>query len=464
MTVYQQVGPAIDLQLVATDSTIPAPGARLELDGTDYAAIADPHGRIHLSPVLAGRYRARIRTPLMDTLGMPAIAREVETRPQSATGVDSVPMPAPRALLRSACPRDSIANGEGMLYGTVRDARANPVGNAAVTVSWQANISLIGSADGDHLAYTNRTVGTLTNDAGYWRLCGIPRLPGPLLVGAVSDSGSDYRSARLFEGEAFKAVDLAVHRQSAALRELALAVNPVARPRALVELIVTDAHGSPVPETTLDISFPGSSPSTLMTGPSGRALVPDIAPGLLTARARHIGFTPGMVAVTVAEGRNTAPIILSSIAAPMLDTVRVVGDQVVRSRLDEFETRRLNHQATVSFTRADILKRNPADAWHMLTTVPSILIADNDTMVVARSARGATKGLLDISPCYVQVMVDGIVKNKLAGDKGYDLRDLPRPDEIHGIEVFAGPASIPLQYGGIGGAEKWCGLIAIWTR
>ena len=373
-------------------------------------------------------------------------------------------MPEPRALLRSACPRDSISNGEAMLYGTVRDARASPIGHAAVTVSWQANISLIGSADGDHLAYTNKTVGTLTNDVGYWRLCGIPHLPGPLLVGAVSDSGSDYRSARLFEGEAFKAVDLVVHRQSAALRELAVAVNPVARPRALVELIVVDTLGSPVPETALDISLPGASSRTLVTGQSGRALVPDIAPGLVTVRARHIGFTPGVVAVTVAEGRNTVPIILSSAAAPMLDPVRVVGDQVVRSRLDEFEIRRLNHQATASFTRADILRRNPADAWQMLTSVPSILIADNDTMVVARSVRGATKGLLDISPCYVQVMVDGVIKITLGGQKGYDLRDLPRPDEIHGIEVFAGPASIPLQYGGLGGAEKWCGLIAVWTR
>jgi hypothetical protein len=40
---------------------------------------------------------------------------------------------------------------------------------------------------------------------------------------------------------------------------------------------------------------------------------------------------------------------------------------------------------------------------------------------------------------------------------------LPKPEEIHGIEVFAGPASIPLQYSGIG-KDKWCGLIAIWTR
>ena len=33
----------------------------------------------------------------------------------------------------------------------------------------------------------------------------------------------------------------------------------------------------------------------------------------------------------------------------------------------------------------------------------------------------------------------------------------------HGIEVFGGPSTIPLQYGGTGN-NKWCGLIAIWTK
>ena len=61
------------------------------------------------------------------------------------------------------------------------------------------------------------------------------------------------------------------------------------------------------------------------------------------------------------------------------------------------------------------------------------------------------------------VMVDGLVMNSGPGQLTFDLRLLPKPEEIHGIEVFAGPASIPLQYGG-SGSNKWCGLIAIWTR
>jgi hypothetical protein len=60
-------------------------------------------------------------------------------------------------------------------------------------------------------------------------------------------------------------------------------------------------------------------------------------------------------------------------------------------------------------------------------------------------------------------MVDGLIKNPTPGHGGFDLRDLPRPEDIHGIEVFAGSASIPLQYTGTG-TNQWCGLIAFWTR
>jgi outer membrane cobalamin receptor len=83
-------------------------------------------------------------------------------------------------------------------------------------------------------------------------------------------------------------------------------------------------------------------------------------------------------------------------------------------------------------------------------------------MVVATSKR-AMISRFDNEPCFLLVMVDGVMLNKSATQPGFDLRQLPRPSEIHGIEVFNGPAAIPLRYGGAGGGT-WCGLIAIWTR
>ncbi len=62
----------------------------------------------------------------------------------------------------------------------------------------------------------------------------------------------------------------------------------------------------------------------------------------------------------------------------------------------------------------------------------------------------------------MQILVDGVRLSPADGSE-VDLNQLPPPDVIHGIEVFAGAARLPLEFGGAG-ANKWCGVIAIWTR
>jgi hypothetical protein len=126
------------------------------------------------------------------------------------------------------------------------------------------------------------------------------------------------------------------------------------------------------------------------------------------------------------------------------------------------------------------------DIWTMLAGIPSINIVNRDNLVIAVSTRSRATTLamqptgrgsggrgftydstqsaaLGTKPCYLLILVDGIVMNPNPDAEAYDLRQLPRPAEIHGVEVFAGAASIPPQYGGAG-ANKWCGMIAVWTR
>jgi hypothetical protein len=81
--------------------------------------------------------------------------------------------------------------------------------------------------------------------------------------------------------------------------------------------------------------------------------------------------------------------------------------------------------------------------------------------VVATSRRGTVKDFTN-EPCFLSVVVDGVLVSGLGGG-AFDLRQLPPPDQVMGLEVFNGAASIPAQYGGEG-AGKNCGLIAVWTR
>lgn len=130
----------------------------------------------------------------------------------------------------------------------------------------------------------------------------------------------------------------------------------------------------------------------------------------------------------------------------------------------EFEERLRMHAANAAFTKEEIDKRGPVDVWQTLTNVPGVLVVDSG-MVTAESTRGKkVTPDLQLVPCYFMILVDGLeMKPTRPSDAAYDLRLLPKPNEVHGMEVFDGPAIIPVQYSGAGD-NKWCGMIMIWTR
>ncbi len=461
---YTARGPAVAVDVVSRDSVLSVGGGRLSLDGTDYTATGDARGRIRLSPVLAGRYRAQLRAPMLDSLGVPPVSVEVEARLDDR--VDTVALPRPRDVLLHVCPKDSVANGEGLLRGTVSTERGRGIPRAAVVVTWQMNFDIVGAANRDLLRYTEKTLGALSDSAGSWRMCGVP-VNTLITVRVLSDSGADLRRTRLVG--LFGAVDLVARTNvvaTTANRELLVPTEQSA-PRmsgALVELSVLDVRGTALSDAQLEVRPRRGPTRTVVTGQSGRALLPDVEPGVVEIQVRRIGFKPGRLAATIEPGRNTVPIVLTEVAAPTLDTVRVVGG-VLRSgrgRFDEFETRRMLRAATATITSDDIKQRNPVNLWQMLTGIPSIKVVDTMSVTV-ESARSNLARNGALSACYLSVILNGIPQRPKPGSAAFDLRDLPPPADIYGIEVFAGGSSIPVQYGGTGDG-KLCGLIAIWTR
>ena len=57
----------------------------------------------------------------------------------------------------------------------------------------------------------------------------------------------------------------------------------------------------------------------------------------------------------------------------------------------------------------------------------------------------------------MQVLVDGMPM-----EPGFNLDDLPSPQLVAGVEIYTGAATIPLNLGAQ--ANRWCGLIAVWTK
>jgi hypothetical protein len=250
-----------------------------------------------------------------------------------------------------------------------------------------------------------------------------------------------------------------------------------------IDGVVTDTMLVPLVGST--VSVIGSN-IRVVTGDNGRFRISMLEPGEYIVIAHRLGYEPlsARVSVTVTDTERVSFALERVTTA--LDTVKVAGAQLP-PRFAEFESRLRNKEASAAFTREDILKVNPVDTWQMLSRVPALKLVPHgsdggwwavSTRAMRVSAAGAT-------PCFMSVMVDGVM---MAGDpqvgsappagRGggggdpalnqapggtFDLTNLPPPDQIHGIEVFAGPASIPPQYNGAANA-KMCGLIAIWTR
>lgn len=92
--------------------------------------------------------------------------------------------------------------------------------------------------------------------------------------------------------------------------------------------------------------------------------------------------------------------------------------------------------------------RPPADQQDLLRRVPRVRMADH-------GFAGQTVSCGGLEPI---ILVDGVRVEFL---RGVDLEEVVKMTDLAAVEVFTGPAQIPLQYGGLTG-EK-C-VILLWTK
>jgi hypothetical protein len=375
------------------------------------------------------------------------------------------------AELHSTCGDNLARSGFGLLRGVVRDADSLPVGSVAVTVAWRRPLEVLAGANPTGGTTDRPALGVLSDSAGRWRLCGAP-LRTPLVIRAAADEGSDERSATLDDVHPVGLVDFSLRP-----RTIASGVVRSVQTSALVLLTVQDRDGNALGGVALDVAPSNGPVRTVITDSAGRAIVPAVDPGRARVTSRAIGYRPGELSVPLDAGRNTVPLTLDAVRIPTLATVRVIGDRQVLARHQEFETRRSLRQATASITAEDIAAHNPVDTWQMLTSIPSMRVlqyGEGVAGVFAMSTReqplvqrkGAATGGIS-GPCWYRVMVDGVMLPDAMPDLSVVL---PLPSDVHGIEVFAGLATIPSQYvrslpDGQGNLKSnSCGLIAVWTK
>ena len=144
-----------------------------------------------------------------------------------------------------------------------------------------------------------------------------------------------------------------------------------------------------------------------------------------------------------------------------LDTV-VVTTPLRSPRMAEFDARRKSPLGGGQFmTQEEIEKRRSVFATELVLSFKSIRErlsrgGGGQFRHFAVNRRGAGDVIGATKDCFMNVVVDGIPM-----PTPFNLDDLPSPKDLAGIEVYAGAATIPLQF------KSWsrsCGVILVWTK
>jgi hypothetical protein len=249
----------------------------------------------------------------------------------------------------------------------------------------------------------------------------------------------------------------------------------ITRPRIFVgtfDGLVTDTTLAPIAEAEVTVL---RTSLKVRTGANGRFRITNMPAGQYLIIVRRLGYHPtsGVVAV---PPNDTLRLSYALTRAPQgLDTVRVVTER--RSfKMMEFEDRRKFGEGQF-LTQDQIDKHNSVFVSDLLrfffrgvTVLEAVggVGAGGQVQEFATSSRGyggvETLGssadpktqVVVPTRCYMKVIVD-----EVAMPTPFDLALLPSPREIAGIELYTGPATIPVRFNGL---DSRCGLILIWTK
>lgn len=338
-----------------------------------------------------------------------------------------------RDVLTLACARE--IPGGGVVGGAVGTPIGVPVPGVAVVVEVSGPTGVV-----------NRV--TATDGRGYWRLC-LPSGEIPTRVWVIGESAGAYLAIEPSDDD--QVVDLVVRPRD---EPSARASSP-----SILEVRIRSQSGQPVEGVEVRLQSSNRIEERRRTDPRGTVVFVVTGVGDLRISARKVGVSPASVVARVGPGRNAIGLVLFALRPGMLDTVRVLADRRVSSRLDAFETRARQRQPN-AVLRTDQLRQYSrlSDA---LGRVAGVVVVDSSGQRQARSTRStplATGGGRTLPGCRLRVILDGVPQPSETS-----LDDGPSPMQLHGVEVYLSSSRFPPEFGGTLGPGE-CGLLMAWTK
>lgn len=239
-----------------------------------------------------------------------------------------------------------------------------------------------------------------------------------------------------------------------------LALIAVCAPTAIAQLvrgtIVDSASRKPLTGATITVV---GEPVTARSDDAGRFALPLHRAGMVVLTVRRLGYTAQTwsFAMTAADTADATLPIAPAVA--QLDTVDVNAAAVANrpAHVADFERRRQQKNGGVFITRADIDENHPVATADLLRRVASVDVRQKDMRTVIVSHRGTASVLISPDLCVIPLGRDGLILGP-----NYNVNDIPA-SEIYGIEVYAGPATVPVEYR-TSLPNGFCGLVMVWTR
>lgn len=185
------------------------------------------------------------------------------------------------------------------------------------------------------------------------------------------------------------------------------------------------------------------------TGSNGRFRIVALPLGTRVLMVRRLGFEAIAYPVRLETPDTLRLSIALNPVAQTLDTM--VVSSPTNGDMGGFEER---HKLGVGhfLTESDIEAKRATWVADLLRGIPSLQIRDHGFNQVALNTRG-------LGACAMQVYLDGIRLRDLPGMTALSM--LPPPDNLRAIEIYSGPAEIPLQYKT---HDSSCGVILVWTK
>jgi TonB family protein len=195
----------------------------------------------------------------------------------------------------------------------------------------------------------------------------------------------------------------------------------------------------------------GGTALRVITDTAGRFRLLGVPLGPGTVHVRRLGYRARSVAVAVESGA-TASLAVALVRLPQeLDPVLVEASKQPSAKYLQgfYERRSKGHGYFV--TREQIAARSWSELTDVLRSlVPAVRITSS------RMARNAVR--LRGSRCAPLVWLDGAPA--MAGE--FDL-DFISPETVSGVEIYPGPATVPVEFRSTRGLES-CGVIVVWSR